>query len=555
MIIMSVLYLSAHGMTSPLDEVIRVPAGVTLHYYGLPGEKTYSMAFLYLLAGGSMKPARTVTGPARVAQLILEPVTDDEYAAEKELAGISGVELLCAGHDGVPLPLCTKPLGPLAWSWSPCTSAGHTCDGFLGTYPEATEIHLSACQSYANIGTALGKVTKWLLEYFPQNTVVQGLADKYGTRATPATLTVGDDTVEYDPNHGGEPFEPMQESTRFRQLADLDKHAAWQRFLSYPAATKILMLTQPGFRRKLETVQRAVVKPAGKGWLRLGELAALQGMDPEDVLAVLRSSSDPVPLGPSVTSFEEAARDNGLALAYAEYDPRKAKGREAASWLGLFRDWLVTPDGCSASGIDARAAIGLVNWCASAWQFCPQRDYERVRMLLDISESMQDTHHPVTLLMPQYPAMLAAALETYIGHEQWLHSEVDLCRGLTHFDHSSVSPVDDFTEHDTIRQLISRFEQYRSQLREQPDQLGTEAADHGESGPGALGGIALQTELDALDTSIATAHTVLAVLAEMAQACTTANEAVKAAVGEGTALLEPAFDQFRNLTFTLDDLA
>ncbi|MFF4369317.1 hypothetical protein [Streptomyces sp. NPDC001594] len=563
---MSTIYIATHGALVPRTKV-RLPAGVTIHYYSRPGELTQAMTFLYALAGGRMKPVRSVTGPCEVDQIMMTRITEHEHVWGKELAAIGGVELSCAGYDGAPQSLCTKPVGPL--NWSPCPPDAHTCEGYLARYPQATEIHLSACQPYVNLRNGLALLSRWALRNHPQNGRLRQLATTYAPMppSTPATLAVGEQEVVYR-EEGPDPFEVDTEVGRFQRMAAVDPHAAWQRFLAYPHATKILLGSRAAFRSTLEEVQKTVTQPQGQGWLRLDRLAAARHMDAEELLHAVRMASAPVLLAPSPATFVYAHLALGRP-AEADWKYAGEHAQDSGTWLGIFRDWLRTPAGQDASGIEAAVAVDLVNWYRvneTQAFFGTAKHYEVFRSLLDLSDGMRDAGHPLTRLFPQHATDLEAALAAYVELEQSLPCEVgfqhELAREVpVHAGADLFSPQGG----PTLYRLMSRLEDRRDEIDEQLAQAYAQlevlhAGGHSDveqvTGLDAVQETVghLEREQSFLVADIETAEEVETAIGRMSEAYDTALEVTADVCKRTEQILEAAYAQFRSVTFTEGDL-
>lgn len=552
------IYVATHGVLVPRTKV-RVPAGVTLHYYSQPGELTDAMTFLYVLAGGRMKPVRSVTGPCEVDQILMTAITEHEHVWAKELAGMSGLELFCAGYEDAPPSLCTQPAGPL--TWSPCTTEKHTCGGYFGRFPKVTEIHLSACQPYANLSLLLAVVARRITKAFPQNERLRQLAEFYLPLppATSGTMAVGhEEETVYGSAEEGTAFEIKEEIARFISLAEVDKHAAWQRFLSYKGATKILLGSNPLFRSTLEVVQKAVVKPrGGQGWLRLDELAVLKGTTPERILEAVWSADEPLTLEPSPSRLNAALYQAApTGSEWRQSDTR----RNAASWLGVFRDWLRTPAGQAAAGIDGEVAVALVNWLTAGELdvfYADTAHFERFRALLDFSESTQDARHPVAVLFPEDVGNLAAALEKYVKNEQALHQIT--FRGDLALD-AVIGGPDLFLESrmDTVRSFLDHFTDELTRLEQQREEATSADARDTEEGAEAArtpwDWEYAELAISELEANISKVREASEYLAAMAETYSIAFDTALGVHATATETLAQAYDLFADVTFTEDDL-
>ncbi|RSS56461.1 putative adhesin [Streptomyces sp. WAC06614] len=548
---MATLYVLAHGALVP-GRKIHVPAGVTVHFYARPGELATHPTFLYLLAGARMKPARSVTGPQWIDDTSLSSVTEEEYAWARALADMNGLDFRAGGHEGAPLALCTKPYddrgAPLFGAADACTEGEHTCDGYLGRAAQGSVIHLGACQGYDDLSTALSRAARRILSRFPENETLKALARTHFAepRQTPGIMMVGDEEVPYqvkaDDDHDG--FETLAEFNRFMQLASVDKHAAWQKFLTYPSAVRPHLLFYPEFRAALESVQKAVVRPQGGGWVRLDELAALRGVDAHDLSTAL-FLSDEIRLDPSPDTVRKALFTAADGVKGRDF---REAGQEAGSWLGIFRHWLHTAAGRAASGIDGRVAVDLVNWLA-ADELAPFHSgapfHEKFRVLLDLSEALQDPRHPVTVLFPAHVQALASSVEAYVEREQWL-VRTQLCEGLTLFEGAGSPELDVLTGEDTVRELMERFQEHQARLETQL--ACTDPEQHEEFA-------AIHQEMSTLGICREKAETALRVLDETVSYFSTARATVEGAYSEALQLLETPYAAFREVTFNWDDVA
>lgn len=515
-----------------------MPAGVTVHFYARPGEYAWTPTFLYVLAGAQMKPVRSVTGPVWIDDTSMSPITKAEYDWSKALADINGLEYYAGGHEGAPLALCTKPYDDVGEPFfgpadDACTVSEHTCDGYLARAPKGTEIHVSSCQAKTAM---LSEAARRILSWFPQNKRLESLARTLFAEpdATPAIMRVGGEEVAYhdvkDMEH--DLFEDHEEVSRFLQLAVVDKHVAWQKFLAYPTAVRYQLMYYSDFREAVESAQKAVVRPEGGAWVRLDELARLKGVDTEDLITELHLSGE-LPLAPSFDGFRAAMSAECGAAAQPQ------DSHAAESWLGIFRHWLHTPAGMAASGAEGQVAVGLVTWLAGAemedalfgeW-------HERMRFFLDFSELLQDARHPVAVLFPEYAEALKVALESYVEREQWL-VETKLCEGLTRFD--------DVREGQrTVMKLMHQLEDHQAQLDEQL--AGTDPESF-------LDVDAVHEEMTALGIRREEAQFTLNVLEEMDSYRDMARESYKNVSYEAVEMMEAPYAVFREARCGWEDL-
>ncbi|MFE5541613.1 hypothetical protein ACFQ78_38645 [Streptomyces sp. NPDC056519] len=543
---MPALYVLAHGALIR-GRKIHVPTGVTVHFYALPGERAYFSTFLYLLAGATMQPARSVTGPKWIDDTELFPLEREGYDWAKALADTNGLSLHGPGHDDAPPSLCTKPyddhgapfVGP---DDDACTEDNHTCDGYLARSREGTEIHLGACQGSQDLTAALSTAARQILSWFPGNKRLQELARTLFAEpgSTPGIMIVGDEEVPYrDPNQDHYGFEWETEADRFEQLAAMDKHAAWQKFLSYPTNVRYLLMCSPSFRAAVGSAQKEVVQPRDGGWIRLDDLAALRGVKVEELRCELLASCKQ-PLAPPRGGFQRTLCDSRSA---------GAQGQGAASWLAIFRNWLLTPGGREASGIDGKVAADLIDWLLRD-ELMPVRSPDLMNPrgtlwpLLDFSESLQDDRHPVATLFPDHAPALTFLLESYVELEQWL-AKAKLCEGLTLFDGLESPEVDAQTDLHTVSALIEQFHQHQAHL---DDQLAHTDPDH------SFDISIVHQEMAILSSCTARAEETLGVLSQVRELLDRAEEAATVLYYDAKSMLEAPYTAFCDVTLGWEDV-
>lgn len=553
---MSPIYVEAHGALIP-DRKIFIPEGVTVHFYAKEGEYASFASFLYVLAGADMKPARSVVGPKWIADTTLSPITKDQFYWTKALADQTGLEYYAGGFAGAPLALCTRPTdegGEPFFGADPnaCDSNGHTCDGYLGRFSNESVIHMAACQGYRGASTFPNTVERLTRDY-PEDSFLRTLARRLfpTLRTTPAIMVVDGEEVAYRTSQvydqDLETLPDAEEAGRFIRLAEVDKHAAWQKFLAYPPATRNFLLAgYENFRVALEAVEKAVAVPeGGGGWLRLDELTVLRGVSAEEIHEEL-SGSGTSALNPSPPRLRDAL--NATASGFKSADFRDA-GRQAGSWLGIFQDWLHTPEGEAASNVDGTTAASLINWLQTdelATFFTHTSQFhEKFRNLLDFSENMQDSWHPVTALFPELASGLASTLEEYVIRELWLH-HVKLDVTLSSFTAPDIPDLDVLTGDELIRERMDQFTTHYAQLDEQQNAHASSMDDENVTAVGK--------EIDTLRAAMDTGNEALAVIAEMTELYGTASNCADSAYRDSLELLEPLYAVFRTATFTRDDL-